>query len=538
MRFRSLALVAALLVFTGITAIALPRSSLVLDGARYFWLDDDQMVSMRYARNLVEGAGFVWNPGERVEGYTSVGWTLAMAAVHLLPLSDAMFPLAMKIVAWLLGCCVIVLTDRALRQFVPQPGLSRPAILITLVLCFDLVFWSTNGFETTLLTALFLLAFVRIIDDSERGLARPSTFLLVGALPLARSDAFHLWAALLVLSFSLRGGGSRVLASKAMWARRAAFAAPLPLAHTAFRRWYYGDWLPNTYYLKVADYSGRFTSGLGYLKNFATTYIVVLVLVLAYAWWSRDRRGRWIVVASAVSIAHVLVVGRDIFPHFRYVAPWVPIFLVLAAAACVEFTAAAPIARRVLVGILAVTTIIDAGIRGFGTLAMLRDQNGGPETGLIAAVMIRQHARPEATVAVTSAGVAPYFSRRRAVDILGKTDAHIAHLHPRAGGDIGHGKFDIDYSLSRGPDLIVTPWSLDFNIEQLEPRYAVTPFIENDYRVALLRTRRFVEEYKDRAIRIQYLWDDGDVSNAAIYARQGTPEAESLTNWTPPIIGR
>jgi hypothetical protein len=90
--------------------------------------------------------------------------------------------------------------------------------------------------------------------------------------------------------------------------------------------------------------------------------------------------------------------------------------------------------------------------------------------------------------------------------------------------------------LSRGPDLIVTPWSPDFNIEQLEPRYAVSPFIDHDYRVALLRTRRFAEEYKDRALRIQYWWDDGDVSNAAIYARQG--EAESLTNWTPPIIGR
>ena len=44
------------------------RTSLVLDGTRYFWLDDDQMVSRRYARNLAEGVGFVWNPGERVEG--------------------------------------------------------------------------------------------------------------------------------------------------------------------------------------------------------------------------------------------------------------------------------------------------------------------------------------------------------------------------------------------------------------------------------------------------------------------------------------
>ena len=533
----SLALVAALLVFTAITVIATLRVSLVLDGVRYFWLDDDQMVSMRYARNLAEGAGLVWNPGERVEGYTSVGWTLVMAAVHLLPLSDAMFPLAMKIVAWFLGCWVIVLTDRALRQFVPQPGLARPAILITLALCFDLVFWSTNGFETPLLTALFLLSFVRIIDDSERGLARPSTFLLVGALPLARSDAFHLWAALLVLSFSLRDSSSPALASMAAWLRGAAVAALLPITHVVLRRWYYGDWLPNTYYLKVSDYGGRFESGLGYLKRFADTYIVVLILVLAYALWSRDRRGRWIVAAAAVSIAHVLVVGRDIFPYFRYLAPWVPVFLVLAAAACVEFAAAAPIARRVLVGLLAATTIVHAGIRGFGTLATLREFNGSPETGVIAGVMIRQHARPDSTLAVTSAGNAPYFSRRRAVDMLGKTDAHIAHLHPRAGGDIGHGKFDFDYSLSRGPDLIVTPWSLDY-LERLQPWYAVSPFFDSDFRAALLLTRRFVDEYKDRGLRVEYMWEDGDASRAAIYARQGTPEAESLLSWTLPDIGR
>jgi hypothetical protein len=521
-----------------VSVIAAIRSSLVLDGTRYFWLDDDQMVSMRYARNLVEGAGLVWNAGERVEGYTSVGWTLLMAAVHMLPLRDGMFPLAVKIVAWLLGCLVIVLTDRALRLFAPRPGLARPAALITLALCFDLVFWSTNGFETTLVTAVFLLAFVRIVDEAERGLARPSTFLLVGVLPLARSDAFHLWAALLVLSFALQAGGSHLPAAKTAWLRRAAFAAVLPVAHVALRRWYYGDWLPNTYYLKVAGYPGLFRSGLAYLKNFADAYSVVVVLVLAYAWWSRDRRGRWIVAAAAVTAAHVLFVGSDIFPHFRYVAPWVPIFLVLAAAACVEFGAAAPIGCRVLLAILAVTTTVDAGIHGRGTLAMLRLGNGTPETGLIAGLMIRQHARPEATVAVTAAGIAPYFSRRRALDLLGKTDPHIAHLERRAGGRVGHGKFDIDYSLSRQPDLIVAPWSAGFSVEWLDPQYAASPSVASDYRVALIGARRFVEEYKGRVVPFRYAFDNGEVAEAAIYARRSTPEADTIVSWTPPIIGR
>ena len=58
------------------------RSSAVgLDGAQVFTLFDDGMISMRYARMLVEGFGLVWNPGEYVEGYTNPLWTLVMAAV-------------------------------------------------------------------------------------------------------------------------------------------------------------------------------------------------------------------------------------------------------------------------------------------------------------------------------------------------------------------------------------------------------------------------------------------------------------------------
>src|SRR5262245_8954649 len=37
---------------------------------------DDAFIVYRYARNLAHGAGFVFNPGERVEGVTCFLWTL------------------------------------------------------------------------------------------------------------------------------------------------------------------------------------------------------------------------------------------------------------------------------------------------------------------------------------------------------------------------------------------------------------------------------------------------------------------------------
>ena len=44
------------------------------------FIQDDAFISFQYARNLVEGHGLTFNPGERVEGYTNFLWTLLISA--------------------------------------------------------------------------------------------------------------------------------------------------------------------------------------------------------------------------------------------------------------------------------------------------------------------------------------------------------------------------------------------------------------------------------------------------------------------------
>ena len=46
-----------------------------------WFLTDDAFISFRYARNLLEGHGLVFNPGERVEGYSNFLWVLELAAI-------------------------------------------------------------------------------------------------------------------------------------------------------------------------------------------------------------------------------------------------------------------------------------------------------------------------------------------------------------------------------------------------------------------------------------------------------------------------
>jgi arabinofuranosyltransferase len=45
---------------------------------------DDAFISFRYAENLVQGHGLVFNIGEWVEGYTNLLWTLMMAGLMAL----------------------------------------------------------------------------------------------------------------------------------------------------------------------------------------------------------------------------------------------------------------------------------------------------------------------------------------------------------------------------------------------------------------------------------------------------------------------
>src|SRR5690349_8932189 len=49
----------------------------------HWFLCDDAFVSFRYARNLWQGHGLVWNRGERVEGYTNFLWVIELALAHV-----------------------------------------------------------------------------------------------------------------------------------------------------------------------------------------------------------------------------------------------------------------------------------------------------------------------------------------------------------------------------------------------------------------------------------------------------------------------
>lgn len=497
--------------------VVLFHASVRVDGERFFWLDDDQMISMRYARHVAAGEGPVWNPGERVEGYTNPAWMLTMAVVHLLPLPDRATSVAVKAVALGLGLVVLVLTGRLVRQFVPRPGVAYPAAILGLALSPDLVYFLVNGFETPLLMACFLAATLGVVRDTPAGRWSPWTYLALALLPLVRSDALVLLIAVAILDLGLSGDRPRRVALLAL--------AALPaVGHELFRLSFYGSLLPNTYYLKVEGIDGLPRAGLSYLWRFLRHY--GLLLLIAGVGWARLRDRRYALLAAGLVLQGLAVVrvGGDLFPYSRFLAPWVPVLL--AASLAVPARLGLRLRWQAAVSALAVGAMA-LQVTAFSP-ARLASDNGGPEAGTVAGILIERNTSTEASLGVIAAGAVSYFSRRSVIDMLGKSDARIAREPRRAAFPRGHDKFDFDYVLGREPDLIVT----FFPSETVE-RHARGEEVRLPYLAALAGNPAFVDHYLPHPIPVRYLR-----RRNAVYVRDGSPELARIPDWRQPHVGR
>jgi arabinofuranosyltransferase len=501
---------AAAFWFLLLCVVGTAHQTLILDGTRYFWINDDMMVSMRYARNLAEGHGLVFNPGEHVEGYSNLLWTLVMAGVHRLPFAPSQFSLGIVLVNAGLGLMVLFLTDRLRHHLDPAGGWSRPAALLGMAFSMDLAFWAVKGFETTLLTALFLWALTRVLADAEHGPLRLLTLVPLSLLPLVRTDALHVWAAVAVVALGLLRPRSRTLPLLAL--------SLLPFAlHLLWRHGYYGDWLPNTYYLKISGQPDRLELGARYLLRFSRDYGVALALALLGVWAAREARRRFLLATVAMGAAYAIAVGGDMLPYSRFLAHLVPVIVVLAAVAARDLAPRAPLSEAAL-ALCLVTSIL----LGFQTYlpSLLEPSRGHEADTLVTAVLVGRHTRPEARVAVFAAGAVPYFSRRVTVDMLGKTDPSLARTPARVPFAIGHAKFDPVSSLAQRPDLVVT----------LVPEEALSAPGGTFHALnALVRDPVFLRDYRPYPVPLAFLQ-----SRSAVYVRADSVERQHLSAWREP----
>lgn len=284
----------------------------------YRFLCDDAFISFRYARNLADGFGLVFNPGfERVEGYTNFLWVLLLAAGDLLGIAPehAATPLslALTVVLW-------ALVWRAAARLADDDASAWTVALAPLLLgaTRSVAVWATSGLETRLYEVLVVAGTLRVVAEVERPRSRPYGALLLALATLTRPDGLLVSACVLSLGawFAFR----RRTATIAGVAAQASVFWAVVGAHFLWRHGYYGEWLPNTYYAKVG---GRawWDMGLAYLGAFALEYGLWLVLPVALvgsvALWRRGRGHVPLLFAAAV-VPHAIYVASIGGDHFEY----------------------------------------------------------------------------------------------------------------------------------------------------------------------------------------------------------------------------
>ncbi len=444
---RKIIAISAMLLLTCILLKIVIDENVVIDGVRYWWLFDDAMISMRYAESLASGHGLVWNPGERVEGYSNFLWTCYMAVVHLFSLPDS----KRSLVILLTNIAIAVATIPVLVRIVERLGggpLARAATVLAYVLDKEVTGWATSGLETSLLTLAFLWTLSRILDESEDGRVRPATYLLLATIPLIRAESIVHGAILGGIALAVTSQKKKVLLYGGL--------ALLPtIVHGIARVSYYGDLFPNTTYLKVVGWDDKYRSGAEYVIGFARIYLVPLCIAVITAIRIRDLRIRLIVIASLLLLGYVVYIGGDAFPSYRFFLPIVPLLLALTFIGIERWSDRGGI--RLALTVLAFVTLP---IIGQGDLKMIYPKKGSINNVTLG-LLVRKNTPPDATVMDGFAGSSIYFSQRYGIDYLGKCDRYIAHLPVVAGNQPGHNKFDYDYSLGKlKPDVVIAPFAL------------------------------------------------------------------------------
>jgi arabinofuranosyltransferase len=431
------------------------------------FVQDDAFISFRYAHNLVVGRGLVFNPGDRVEGYTNFLWTLLMAVPERLGTDPVLFGQVVSIA--LLGATVLLtfrLADRVLDD-------DRSSMLTVLVLVGTASFLSygTGGLETqlqaTLITGVTVLAL-----ESLDATGRPDRWrlvvmsLLAGLALLTRLDSavpVVFWVGAVLWGMRREGAPRRRLAVAAC--DLVVPAAVLVLPWMVWKIGYYGHVLPNTFVAKSGSLSALVV-GVAYVAMFFVSYGLVLLIPTAV----RDRSFLWrhvplrlLVLFLCCWFVSVIRSGGD-FMEFRFIVPVLPALAVVIAALVLTLTARRQMA---FLAVFAVLSLLHLGNLPYpsilGTIPALRAQvASGPEDwSSIGRRLARDFPggadRPgQVLIAIGPAGAVPYYSDLPTVDMLGLNDEWVARHGLERGNKPGHLRHaPVSYLRSRGVNLVI-----------------------------------------------------------------------------------
>jgi hypothetical protein len=467
---------------------------------------DDAYISFRYAQNAIRGAGLVFNPGDRVEGFTNFLWTALM-----IPLEGAHVDVgrASMLLGTLLGITLLWLVVR----FATSAGAPRGVgILAALLLAADgsFVLWSVSGLETPLFAFLIFAGAVSYVREQSGEWQAASgdkssdpRLSLLAAFPysgiyfalaaMTRPEGLYVFAITVAHQAAWRILAERRLFTWRDLARILAFTA-IFVPYWLGRWWYYKSFLPNSFHAKVSASgpTAQIDRGWRHLAQFVGVHLgwfvalppaVAVLSALQSA--VRSRRSFWTTYFAAIILpyaAYIVYVGGD-WSVGRFFMPLLPFFYLLFSTSLVDLWKALVETRLRICGkpsqyvgwllgslLIGLIFIASSWNGEYGIYIRSFDAGRATEARVTMGRWLSAHVPAGTMIAVDAAGQIPYFSGLPAIDMFGINDLHIGRLQiaTLGQGTPGHEKFDLVYVITRQPEYVIIFGTLLDSVKEYE----------------------------------------------------------------------
>lgn len=441
-------------------------SILVIHAFHFNFLSDDAFIIARYAHNVVEGNGWVYNINDRIEGYSSFVWTAMTVFFGYLGFDYIFIIRALSLLS-AIGCLFIT------WWISPKIGIERYhlfSLIAPSIICFSSIFacWSLGGLETCFYSFMILMLIYLLGKENPTMKNFVITGILAGVCSISRIEGIFIPIACSVWLIIFRSEKSK---QYLMWFIY--IALPIFLIHLLWRKSYYGFWLPNIYYTKIGHNFDQIYRGLKYVHQaiIHNGGYVAWLIPFIFVWFVPQKS--YIKLISLVGLfllAEVIYVGGDGLPMYRFVVPVIPLWGLLIAyiinfiwkamkekttQSATTFHYVENIAAIILVCCIIIPVVIKP-TDSFQYIIYSYQKNVQLPQWTAVGKWLAENAPSDSSIACVPIGAVGYYSKLKVWDILGLTDKHIAHLDIKIGkGWAGHEKHDGGYILQQKPTYLL-----------------------------------------------------------------------------------
>jgi len=451
---------------------------------------DDTYITFRYAANLAHGFGIVWNSG----GAHTEGCTTFLFMLLLAPFSWMGWDLV--VVSQGISVVAVVVSAIAIYRIVGAHGNAPDNVSITgriamrpygifavAFFLFDPFTWlnAYSGMETSLFTMWLLLAVLSssptmtkslVLSNSEEDSALSHrgrwtqhsalSFVFATLAALTRPEGAIIGGVLfIVLAFSTRTKVTKVtegaLSSFLSIAIPAFYFFVLPLMlYALWKLWYFGNLLPNSFYIKVSQASGgTLLPGRGAMRIFYQGVWYLLILAVVASWKARKNVAVQMAVLWCILLSIFYLFSRLISNEYQRFTYSMEVMLILLSG--FAFAAIGRSIRNKWIGCVAFGLLLALHIfwtlqhRG-GMYYIQRDTEYMSRYSRVAPVLRSIPDHEHITLAWGDAGRLPYMSELLNIDPVGLNTNEIAHAHTT--------QEVVNFIIRSKPDMIIIPLSL------------------------------------------------------------------------------